>query len=160
MKKLIIYYTTALGFGLIPFAPGTFGTLFALIVYLVIGYIFPQQVHYIMPIVALVLLLPSVKLCDRAESIFAEKDPQKVVIDEVLGFFVAVSFQTFSWQLALAAFILFRFFDILKPFPINNLQKIKAGWGIIIDDLIAGLYANLVIVVLVIQKIYTGVNIF
>lgn len=72
------------------------------------------------------------------------KDPGIVVIDEIVGQWIALLFLPYSLTSVIGAFILFRLFDILKPYPIKKLEGIKTGWGIMIDDVMAGVYANLV----------------
>ncbi len=73
------------------------------------------------------------------------KDSNKIVIDEVLGMAVSMLFLPINFQVLIAAFILFRFFDILKPFYIRRFEKFENGWGVMLDDLIAGIYTNVII---------------
>ena len=82
------------------------------------------------------------------------KDPQIVVIDEVVGQWIALLLvpQTMIWFAV--SFLLFRFFDILKPWPINQLQSLPGGWGIMIDDVLAGIYANIIIQLILISGIF------
>ena len=77
------------------------------------------------------------------EGLTGRNDPSEVVIDEVAGFFAATFFLPPSLLVMALGFVLFRFFDILKPYPIRRLEALKGGWGIVMDDLLAGLYANL-----------------
>ena len=85
-------------------------------------------------------MYPSIKLCDKAETFYNEKDPQRVVIDEVMGYWTGLLFLPFSISYAIIAFLVFRVFDILKPYPAKRLEKLHGGLGIMIDDYIAGLY--------------------
>jgi len=140
---------TFFGIGLIPFAPGTFGTLAAFGIYLIL----PEALYlgffrYLFPIVLLFLAVPSAKLCHKAEQVLGE-DAGSIVLDEVLGYFVATLFLPYSWIIGLYAFILFRVFDISKPFPIWRSQRIGKGWGVVIDDLLAGVYANVLLQILI-----------
>ncbi len=84
-------------------------------------------------------------LCQRAEGIFREKDSPKIVIDEIAGFLLANFLSPFGWAPTAAAFFLFRFFDIIKPFPAGRAEKLPGGVGVILDDLIAGCYTLLIL---------------
>ena len=75
---------------------------------------------------------------------FKEKDSKRIVIDEIIGFLIAMFLIPFEFKFILAAFIIFRVIDILKPFPIRRLEKLPGGWGVMCDDLLAGVYANLI----------------
>ncbi len=81
-----------------------------------------------------------------AEIYFGQKDSQKIVIDEIAGYLVTMLFIPFQWKWALAGFLLFRLFDIWKPFPIRKLEhQLKGGWGVVMDDVAAGVYANVIL---------------
>jgi phosphatidylglycerophosphatase A len=82
-----------------------------------------------------------------------------VVLDEMMGYWITVAIFPFSYRLAFLGFILFRFFDIFKPFPIKNFEKFKGGLGIMADDFMAGIYAWLILAILFLQYHYTGVKI-
>jgi phosphatidylglycerophosphatase A len=73
------------------------------------------------------------------------KDPNRVVVDELLGMWVALFLLPFNWKYILAAFLIFRFFDIVKPLYIRKAEQLPSGWGIMADDLLAGIYANLLL---------------
>jgi phosphatidylglycerophosphatase A len=83
-----------------------------------------------------------------------EKDPSHIVIDEFAGLWLTLLFVQPSYKNAIAGFILFRIFDIAKPFGIRKMEKFKKGWGIMLDDLLAGLYSNLILQSLVFFKIW------
>ena len=151
MKKGLTYrlqelFATGFYSGYIPVMPGTFGTLAGCAIYIALS----RFVPYYYLLVALFFIL-SVTAADFAErNIFKIKDAPAIVIDEIVGFFITMlSFRfdgTYSSFLYLSiGFLLFRFFDIAKPFPIKGSQKLKGGLGVVIDDVIAGLYANLVL---------------
>lgn len=133
------------GAGLMPGAPGTFGTLAALPLAVLTNHL---GVFY--EVLALVILIPTaVWSSGLSQKLLGREDPREVVIDEVAGFLLAILLLPASWLLWSLGFILFRFFDILKPFPIGMLEKkIKGGAGIVLDDLMAGVYANLSVRVL------------
>jgi phosphatidylglycerophosphatase A len=86
-----------------------------------------------------------VYICGWGESFFKQKDPAPVVWDEIIGYFVTMLFLPFSWKLAVAGFFVFRIMDIWKPFPAYQLQNLSGGLGILIDDVIAGIYSCIVL---------------
>lgn len=142
--KIREFFFTAFYSGYSPVAPGTAGTLVAMALYILENIIFSdtgQMVLHITNLVVLILLLyPSIKLGDAAEKIYQSKDPQQVVLDEVLGYWTGILFIPFCFSYAVMAFIIFRIFDIIKPFPASSLESLSGGLGIMIDDIIAGLY--------------------
>jgi phosphatidylglycerophosphatase A len=95
----------------------------------------------------------SIYVAEQAEKIYQKKDDQRIVIDEIIGFQVTMLPVAINVLNLCAGFVLFRIFDILKPFPINNLQRLPGGWGVVIDDVVAGIYAGAVMMLL----IYFGV---
>jgi phosphatidylglycerophosphatase A len=136
---------TALYTGYSPVAPGTVGTALAAVIYAGEYLLFGDNCRVVNAAVVAVTLYPAVLLCGAGEKHFGVKDPSQVVLDEVLGYWVSVLFHPFSWQLAVGAFFIFRFMDIVKPYPAGRLQKIRGGAGILIDDLVAGVYTNILI---------------
>ena len=142
MRKFLV---TAGYLGLSPVAPGTCGTLLALAIYL-LGMQTPRG-ELINAICLVLFFALSVAMCPWAEAYYAKKDPSPFVIDEVAGFFAAVALlgpHNVPMKAA-AAFCAFRFFDIVKPFPARRLEALPRGWGIVLDDIVAGLYANLAV---------------
>lgn len=132
----------ALGFGsgLMPWMPGTFGTLAAIPVYLLLAQL--PLVPYFALIVLLFLL--GVYLCGAAARAAGVHDHPAIVWDEIVGFLITMLALPTSWQTVLAGFLLFRLFDILKPWPIRLLDRyVEGGFGIMIDDAVAGLFALL-----------------
>lgn len=143
--NLFTFLASLLGVGFIPFAPGTFGSLFAAGVYLLMPKsLFTGQGWYWLGGGLLLLSGLAVWLSGKAEKTLGHDSPA-IVIDEFCGYFVAVLLLPKSLLLAVYAIVLFRVFDIAKPFPINLSQRLPRGWGIVTDDLIAGVYANLTI---------------
>jgi phosphatidylglycerophosphatase A len=130
-----------LGFiGFMPIAPGTFGTFAALTVFLLLK----PSLHLLS--VILFLIIPVGIISSHiAERVLNEKDSRHIIIDEFCGYFLSVLFVPVSFGYALAAFFLFRVFDILKPFPIRKTEKLKGGLGIMADDLMAALYTNVML---------------
>jgi phosphatidylglycerophosphatase A len=131
-----------LGFiGYIPCAPGTFGSLIAFILFILIK---PSIfVHMMM----LLFLIPvGVISSHYAEILLKDKDSSHIVIDEFCGYFIAVLFLPHSAFYILGAFFLFRFFDILKPFPIRTVEHLfPGGAGVMADDIVAALYTNVIL---------------
>ena len=132
------------GIGLIPFAPGTFGSIFAWIVFILIS-------HFVnMLILTIVIIILSIWVCEKVSKDLFEKDHKSIVIDELAGMWVALlpviyfaSSQNERIAYAILALVFFRFFDILKPFPVSYFdQKYKNGFGIVFDDIIAGILAT------------------
>ncbi|MBW1649649.1 MAG: phosphatidylglycerophosphatase A [Deltaproteobacteria bacterium] len=140
--KTILFFATGGFVGYIPFAPGTFGTLHGIWLYFFL---------YKMPFIFSVLFISafiifSVLISDKAEKINGVKDPSIVVIDEIAGMLITMIGIKFNFINILTGFILFRFFDILKPFPVYVAEKkLPGGVGIVADDVIAGIMANLLI---------------
>lgn len=154
MKRLL---TSCFGLGWLPVAPGTWGSLPPVILLGFLGHLGVESVgvRLVMGTVVLLASVLCVSLAPAAIALTGRKDPGEVVIDEVAGqavAFCAVPGAFWSqatsvqiWATALAGFLLFRFFDITKIWPACRLEKLPAGWGILADDLWAGLYAMVVL---------------
>jgi len=141
MKKIILAIGTGLGAGYIPFFPGTVGTLWGVVIYLLFQAITDNLMWY--TAITLCILIIGVWTSGKCEVILKDKDHRSIVIDEIGGFLVGmigISFSPFSLFLG---FVFFRLFDITKPFYIYKLQNLPAGWGIVADDLAAGALANI-----------------
>ena len=140
MTRLAVFLATAGYCGYFPIAPGTVGSAAGLVVYLIVWW--TQS-----PIVEVALIAATFAAgtwaATHAERFFGGIDPGPVVIDEVLGMLVTLAFLPVGWSGALAGFFLFRVFDIIKPYPANRLEKFHGGFGIMADDAMAGIYANL-----------------
>jgi len=140
MKRIWLVIATFFYTGHMPVAPGTWASLAtALLVYFIQPYW--QAPVYIRFIIIALVFLVGIPAATYAEKHFEKKDPGYCVIDEVAGQMVSLISIPHSIGLYAAAFILFRIFDILKPFPIHYLEKAPRGIGIMIDDIGAGLYA-------------------
>ena len=141
MRKFFYYlFGTGLGTGYSPIAPGTAGSLLGLLLF----YIYPLNSWLGIAIVVLIFFI-GVWTSTQIEKEKGD-DPSIVVIDEVIGQWVALLFLPFySLKIFVLAFLLFRFFDVLKPPPIDRSQDLKAGYGIMIDDVLAGVYANIIL---------------
>ena len=143
-EKIIKLLATGFGSGLSPFAPGTMGTLVGTPICLVcLPFTWPIRFLFVIVLSALAIFVSG-----RAETIYSKKDDQRIVIDEIAGFQVAMLPVAITGLNICAAFVLFRIFDIWKPFPIQNLQQLPGGWGVVIDDLAAGIYAGVLMMLL------------
>jgi phosphatidylglycerophosphatase A len=158
--RISLAIATAFGLGYLPKAPGTWGSLAGFLVYALTKFVFPlnplsggalpmrDQVMWAaitgLPITITIALI-GVWAASRAAEYAHKKDPQFVVIDEVSGQHLTYLFSLspLNWKYLLLGFILFRVFDIWKPFPARQAESLPGGWGIMADDWIAGIYAAL-----------------
>jgi phosphatidylglycerophosphatase A len=125
--------------GYFPYAPGTLGTLAAVpLYYLVSG----LPYYFYIPFTVLFIIL-SVWAAGVAEDIFGEKDPGLIVADEVSGYLITMLFIPFSLTNLVIGFFLFRFFDIVKPPPSRQAESLSGGLGVVMDDVMSGIYANI-----------------
>ena len=131
---------TALGVGYVPFAPGTFGSAVGLLLWFVLPSSPIAQAAAIVVVCVVGSWSGSV-----AERYFGRVDPGHVVVDEVAGMLVTLFLVPVGWIGAIAGFFLFRISDIIKPYPANRLERLPGGIGIMADDVMAGVYANLVL---------------
>jgi phosphatidylglycerophosphatase A len=139
-RILVRIISTVFFVGYLPLIPGTFGSLAGLGIYLLVR-------HDPFVIFALACGVSALGFwaSDRMEGIVGKKDASCIVIDEVSGIFISFLFVRFEWRFVILGFFLFRLFDTLKPYPAGRLQRLRGGNGIMIDDIIAGIYTNLVL---------------
>jgi len=138
-KKIIYLFATGFGSGYSPYIPGTAGSLVALCLHLLI----PVNSYYWLIILTITFFIGShaASFVERDKG----KDPKIVVIDEFVGQWISLLFLPRTIIIYLAAFILFRLLDIFKPYPANKMEQLKGGTGIMLDDVVAGIYANLIL---------------
>jgi len=134
------------GDGYLPLAPGTWGSLVAVGIFLGFTQVFKGNALVAVVLVSIVVVtFAGIWAASRTEALANRKDPSKVVVDEVAGqlisLFPLTLFTQWSIVAVIISFILFRFFDIVKPYPARRLEALKGGLGIMCDDLIAGVYA-------------------
>ena len=149
--RVSLALATAFGLGYLPKAPGTFGSLAGvalsagLVSFLSLGIVPAELVPYLKYTIVSLVAIFGVVVADRAAKFAGKKDPQFVVIDEVSGQMIAyfLPFTLLNWKSWLVGFILFRVFDIWKPFPARQAESLPGGLGIMADDWIAGIYAAL-----------------
>ena len=145
LSHLATILGTWFGCGLAPWAPGTAGSLAALAIAIVL-HEYAGAGAWNFTLLSAAALLPALWAADVTAKTVKLKDPQIVVIDEVLGQWIALcGARAFNWKSYLAAFALFRLFDIWKPAPVRQLEALPGGLGIVADDAMAGLYAALVL---------------
>jgi phosphatidylglycerophosphatase A len=140
MRALWLFIATAAFSGYVPFAPGTVGSAVGLLVWWACRSLGGAWVDGGV-IVALSVL--GARAGTEAERHFAREDPGHVVIDEVVGMLVTLVTLPVSWTGALAGFVLFRVFDVVKPWPASRFERLPGGIGIMADDIMAGVYAHL-----------------
>ena len=169
-KTFLDYFSLAIstfGVGFIPLAPGTWGSAIGVLIYLFVRESESKIIHgfsnvnlpneitvaWIVAFNAIAILLfcfLGMWAASRAAQIFQTEDPQKVVVDEVMGQLIVFLFVPFdvSWQLVLTGFVLFRLFDIWKPYPIDSLENLPSGIGVCADDIMAGVYGGICLALL------------
>ena len=140
MTRLAVFLASAGYAGFVPFAPGTVGSLVGLILYAAIHWT-SAPLAAELAIIAVVLAV-GVWAAGVAERRLGLDDPGPVVIDEVAGMLISLVMTGVGWSGAIAGFLLFRLFDIVKPYPASRLERLGGGLGIMADDVMAGLYAN------------------
>jgi phosphatidylglycerophosphatase A len=141
MRAVLKQIATLWFIGYLPVAPGTFASLFAFVLFILLKPSLPAHITLLLIITVVGIISSHV-----TEILLNEKDSGHIVIDEVCGYFVSVFFLPCSPGYAVAAFFLFRFFDILKPFPIRHIESaMKGGLGIMTDDILAGIYTNVIL---------------
>ena len=136
--------STALGLGYFPHIPGTFAS-FATVGVVAILYKACDFANIILWVSFLVLLPISIRAADCVARWEGKTDPPNIVIDEVLGQIFCLFWVPFSWPFLGMGFVAFRIFDIFKPYPIKKVERLQGGMGIVCDDLVAGLYAGLIL---------------
>jgi phosphatidylglycerophosphatase A len=140
LDRIALISSIWFGAGLLPGMPGTFGTVAAIPLYVAGSLLGPQYQFSILLVIAIGAIWSS----HWSQRILGSDDPPVIVVDEVAGFLLTTAFIPFTWPALAGGFFLFRFFDILKPPPIKTIEKkLKGGVGIVIDDLLAGVYAHI-----------------
>jgi phosphatidylglycerophosphatase A len=140
VKKLALIFCSFFGTGFFPFAPGTAATIAGIVfIYFlklsIIGYLS----------LTILLLAFAIPICSYLERILKVKDPGFIVIDEVVGIMISLMGLPLTWPIVIVGFFLFRAFDMFKIYPINRLESLPGGFGIMLDDVMAGLYTNIIL---------------
>ncbi len=137
-RQPALFLATVAGVGYAPVAPGTFGSAAGLVIWALLPHTIAVQVVAIVVLFAVGSWSGTV-----AEHHFGRVDPPPVVIDEVMGMLITLLFNPVGWKGALAGFLLFRVMDVIKPWPANKLEALPGGVGVMADDGMAAVYANL-----------------
>jgi phosphatidylglycerophosphatase A len=142
MTTPILCLAFGFGSGLAKKMPGTMGTLIAVPLYLLCI----QANIFIYSLLTIIITVTGIKICGDAAKQLGEHDFGGIVWDEIAGFFITMWFVPFSWYGTFLGFVLFRVFDIIKPWPIKWVdQKVEGGVGIMLDDVLAGLFSGLIL---------------
>jgi phosphatidylglycerophosphatase A len=134
--------------GYIPLAPGSWGSL---LTFILVWILVPEN-FYLLGGIALIIFLISIWSAGGAEKLFG-KDNRKIIIDECSGMLVSFLFLPKVFFLYILAYVIFRILDVVKPPPIRRFEEIKGGLGITLDDVVAGIYTNLILQILILLRI-------
>ncbi len=140
-RAFILFIAQGACSGRSPFAPGTAGTLVAVVFYLGAKSLSLPAYGF----VCVLLCVVGTWAADRAELLLGCKDCSSIVIDEIAGFFISMFMVPAGWGFLAAGFLLFRAFDVLKPWPLHGLQDVRGGLGVMLDDIGAGIYTNILL---------------
>ncbi len=145
MRQIIIFFATGAWSGYAPIAPGTAGSIVGLIIACLLAPSARRSpAAFLMGFV--IVFVAACWIAGEAEKLFGEQDSSRIVIDEVLGMVATMFLIPIGWISLVAGFALFRIFDIIKPFPASYLDRhLHGGAGVMLDDIAAGIYANLVL---------------
>jgi phosphatidylglycerophosphatase A len=146
VTRLAVFLASVAYCGYFPIAPGTVGSAAGLVVYLLVWWMRSPILEA--GLIALIFAVGT-WAATHAERFFGGIDPGPVVIDEVLGMLITLAFIPVGWSGALAGFVIFRVYDVIKPYPANRLETFHGGFGIMADDAMAGVYANLTLRLLI-----------
>ena len=141
-ERAVLFVATGFFVGTVPFAPGTFGSIIGLPICFLIS-----RLDILIAVICTILfILFAIWMAAAAEKVLKKKDAGEIVIDELAGLIVTFIGIPFTLKNVIIGFIIFRAFDILKPFPIRFLEnKVAGGPGIVLDDVLAGLCGNLIL---------------
>ena len=140
MRRLAVFVCSFGYIGFFPFAPGTVGSAAGLLFYVLVWWTGSPIVEVVM---IAGLFVAGVWAGTTAERYFGGVDPGPIVMDEVVGMLITLAFIPVGWSGALVGFVLFRIFDVIKPFPAGRLEALHGGLGVMADDAMAAVYANL-----------------
>ena len=146
-NDLVVFLATGCFTGFLPKMPGTWGT-FAAIPIVIITH---RTTTIVQTVTAVIFVAFAAWIAGRAEVLFKDRDARPIVIDEMVGFLITLLWLPLNFLTLCLGFFLFRLFDIVKPPPISTVEKrLHAGWGIVLDDVLAGIFANVTLRLLLI----------
>lgn len=151
MRFIYLFFVTVFGVGYSPIAPGTAGAIvacFSLWFFEKFNLISTTSSPFLFISLIVITTILGIIASNQLEKELG-KDASIIVIDEVIGMWVTMLFIPFTWLTILIGFILFRFFDIVKPFGIKKMENLNGGLGVMADDLLAGVYANILLLIIV-----------
>ncbi|MBK9339102.1 MAG: phosphatidylglycerophosphatase A [Lewinellaceae bacterium] len=154
MKRLYKLLLRGFGTGLLPVAPGTWGAAAAALLAWPLAVWTPGLLTFELCVLIVAFLWIGVVGSDLLQDEWG-KDPSQTVIDEMVGMWIALLGMPGHWHYWVGAFLLFRVFDIAKPFGVRRLEKIPGGWGVMLDDVLAGVYANMILQVFLLLSTWT-----
>jgi phosphatidylglycerophosphatase A len=150
MRKLILFFATGFGSGYAPVAPGTAGSVVGLVLVGIAWGPLWMRMPWLCLLIFAVAFVLACWISDRAEQIFEQHDDSRIVIDEVLGMAATMFGNPITLGWLLAGFVLFRIADVIKPWPASLIdRRMRNGAGVMLDDLAAAIYANIVLHVIV-----------
>lgn len=149
MISLSKFISTFFGVGYFPIAPGTITSLIIILLFKFCLYQLSWSYHLL---IFFLLFFIGVFATSIFSSELTKKDPRKIVIDEAVGQYLVLFQMSNSWFNILLCFVLFRIFDIVKPFPIKQVENMPGGWGIMLDDIGAAIYAGVIINLFLLMK--------
>lgn len=153
---MLLKIATLFGVGRIPKAPGTWGSLATL----PLCYLLLKNGPFIYMSTTLGLIFLAIVAADAYERTSTKHDSKEIVVDELVGMLVTMTWLPLTWQSFLLGFLVFRFFDILKPFPISYFdKKVPGGFGVVADDLVAGLIGNIILQLVLHHTAWLGIQI-
>ena len=141
LDRIILFFAAGFGTGFSPIVPGTIGTLVAIPIELLFSSI--RSPVYELTLIAFFFL--STWISDRAQGHWGRGDDRRIVIDEMMGYLVTMLWIPKTIFFVSIGFFLFRLFDVIKPPPIRRLEGLKGGFGVVLDDVMAGVYANIIL---------------
>jgi phosphatidylglycerophosphatase A len=141
MKHFFLFLAAGFGAGYVPMAPGTAGTVVAIPIFLLLSSI-PSPLY---ELTILTFFFFASWISGEAQTCWGKKDHPRIVIDEIVGYLITMLWLPKTTLFIILGFFLFRFFDIVKPPPIRLLEKVEGGYGVVLDDVLAGVYANIIL---------------
>jgi phosphatidylglycerophosphatase A len=142
VSRLILFIATGFGSGMLRPIPGTYGTLVGMAIYLSLVFLKLSDLSYL-GVTAAVFFI-GVYVSTKAEVILGKKDSGSIVIDEIMGYLVTMFLIQLTFWTLVISFFVNRFMDIYKPMPARNIHVLRGGWGVMFDDLVSSIYANMV----------------
>lgn len=149
ISRIILFIATGFGTGFLPPFPGTYGTLVGMAVCIVLRVFGVSDLDYLL--ITLGIFFVGVYTSTKAEVMLKSKDSGRIVIDEVFGYLITMFMVPLTFWLVLISLFINRFMDIYKPAPARHIHVLRGGWGVMYDDLISGIYSNLVMRLIVIM---------